>query len=259
MVKTLEGKLVSNAETDELLTSIKNNTIPERWLKKSYPCKKTLLGYVDDLKKRLSVLEDWIANGKPNCFWISGFFFTQSFLTGVKQNFARKHQYPIDKVDFSYKVLKHADLEMAKSVSPEDGCYLNGFFLEGAAWDDDNSLLQESDPKVIHVPLPVMHFIPKYLLAATSEGIATPTPQEMSVESAEQSSVERSNTGTITPVEPARSYIYECPAYKTSERAGQLLTTGHNTNYIQMIDLASGEEPSIWIRRGVALLCQLDH
>lgn len=84
MVKTLEGKLVSNAETDELLTSIKNNNIPEKWLKKSYPSKKTLLGYVDDLKKRLGVLEEWIANGKPNCFWISGFFFTQSFLTGVK-------------------------------------------------------------------------------------------------------------------------------------------------------------------------------
>ena len=77
----------------------------------------------------------------------------------------------------------------------------------------------------------------------------------MSVESAEQSSVERS--GHVTP-EPARSYVYECPAYKTSERAGQLLTTGHNTNYIQMIDIPSGEEPSIWIRRGVALLCQLD-
>jgi len=49
------------------------------------------LGYVEDLKKRISVFEKWIESDKPNCFWISGFFFTQSFLTGVKQNFARKH------------------------------------------------------------------------------------------------------------------------------------------------------------------------
>ena len=112
MLKTLEGKLVSNWETDEMLQSIKNNAIPEIWLKKSYPCKKSLLGYVDDLKKRLAVFEEWIQNGKPNCFWVSGFFFTQSFLTGVKQNFARKHHYPIDKVDFSYKVLKFQDEPM---------------------------------------------------------------------------------------------------------------------------------------------------
>lgn len=115
MLKTLEGLVVSNAETDELLLSIKNNSIPEKWLKKSYPSRKTLLGYVEDLKKRLSVFEEWIQNGKPNCFWISGFFFTQSFLTGVKQNYARKNQYPIDKVDFSYRVLKEADEEMAFS------------------------------------------------------------------------------------------------------------------------------------------------
>lgn len=55
--KTLEGKLVSNAETDEILQSIKNNSIPEKWLKRSYPSRKTLLGYVDDLKKRISVYE----------------------------------------------------------------------------------------------------------------------------------------------------------------------------------------------------------
>lgn len=91
LLMTLEGKLVFNAETDELLTSIKNNMIPEKWKKKSYPSMKPLLGYIEDLRKRLSVFEEWIEKGKPNCFWISGFFFTQSFLTGVKQNYARKN------------------------------------------------------------------------------------------------------------------------------------------------------------------------
>ena len=76
VLQTLEGKVVSNAETDEQLTSIKNNAIPERWLKKSYPSRKTLMGYVDDLKRRLSVYDEWIENGMPNVFWISGFYFT---------------------------------------------------------------------------------------------------------------------------------------------------------------------------------------
>ena len=68
-----------------------------------------------------------------------------------------------------------------------------------------------------------------------------------------------SENGEDVSGEPKTRFVYECPAYKTSERAGQLLTTGHNTNYIQMIDLASGVHPALWIRRGVALLCQLDN
>lgn len=147
-------------------------------------------------------------------------------------------------MDFGYKVLKLEEEELARSVAPSDGCYLHGFFLEGAAWDDENGILKESEPKVIHVPLPVMHFFPKYL---------APTATKSETGEAAHGSESYATPASTT------NFVYECPAYKTSERAGQLLTTGHNTNYIQMIDLASGVEPSLWIRRGVALLCQLDN
>lgn len=42
----------------------------------------------------------------------------QAFMTGVKQNYARKHKVPIDLIDFDYEVRDTAE---QCSTRPEDG------------------------------------------------------------------------------------------------------------------------------------------
>lgn len=50
---------------------------------------------------------------------------------------------------------------------------------------------------------------------------------------------------------------YVCPLYKTAVRAGVLSTTGHSTNFVVAVLLASEKEQSYWILKGTALLIEI--
>ncbi|XP_048510723.1 dynein axonemal heavy chain 7 isoform X3 [Athalia rosae] len=217
--KAVRGMIVMTPSLEVLSKQVLVGRIPTSWEKASaYPSLKPLPSFVNDFLERIEFFQHWLSNGKPASFWISGFSFAHGFLTGASQNYARKHKISIDKIDFDFEVLPAGRMESP----PNDGVYVYGMFLAGARWDMKKMTLAESFPKVLSDVLPVVWFKP------------------------------------CEAVKRVTGSRYLCPLYITSARFGVLKTTGHSTNYVLSILLNTEHAVSHWIKRGLALLCQLD-
>ncbi|XP_013163033.1 PREDICTED: dynein heavy chain 12, axonemal [Papilio xuthus] len=217
--KAVKGLIVMSPALDMMANAMLLGRIPENWSKLSYPSLKPLPSYVLDLVERLSMLQKWYENGKPPTFWLSGFFFTQAFLTGSIQNYARAKKIPIDLLIFDFEVRK-VDYE---TTPAEWGVYVEGIFVDGGRWDRNEHVVAEQYPKILHDTMPVIWLFPK-LKTEFVEGTR-----------------------------------YKCPLYKTLERKGVLATTGHSSNFVLAFYLPSDKPSSHWIQRSVALILQLDN
>jgi dynein heavy chain len=98
----IQGFIVMSDTLDSMYLRIQNNQVPSNWEKVAYPSLKPLSSWFSDLIIRIQFFDDWLKNGNPNSYWMSGFFFPQGFMTGVLQTHSRQYRIEIDKLSFGF-------------------------------------------------------------------------------------------------------------------------------------------------------------
>ncbi|XP_056290618.1 LOW QUALITY PROTEIN: dynein axonemal heavy chain 5-like [Pseudoliparis swirei] len=210
----IEGTIIMSEDLRDALDRMFDAGVPLCWRRLSWPSA-TLAFWFGELLERNRQLGVWVGAGRPDQFWLAGFFNPQGFLTAMQQESTRAHRgWALDAVTLGNDVTRMMR-EDVSAPPPEDvgGVYIYGLFLDGAGWDRRGARLSEAPPKVLFTPLPVVH-----VYAVSS-----------------------------APAAPAGPLLYACPVYRKPRRT--------DLNFIFSLRLRSLQPAEHWTLRGVALLC----
>jgi len=158
-----KGELTMTAAMEDLMENISLNRICAEWAKKSWMSTRGLGSWLDNLKQRLEMLNLWkddptIIN-KTICF-LNRLYKTNSYLTAIKQVCAQQTGKGLNKLYIQTDVQKkfHWEPEIPGMLQRiEDGAYVFGFQLEGAAWEKNSGQMEESIPKQQFSVVPIIH------------------------------------------------------------------------------------------------------
>ncbi|XP_051538163.1 dynein axonemal heavy chain 5 [Myxocyprinus asiaticus] len=215
----IDGTIIMSEDLRNALDSIYDARVPDTWQRISWESA-TLGFWFTELLERNQQFHNWVFNGRPHLFWLTGFFNPQGFLTAMRQETTRMNLskgWALDTVILVNDVTKMLR-EDVTGPPPADvgGVYIYGLYLDGAGWDKRNAKITEAPSKVLFTPLPVVH-----VYAVSSATTETKKPQPFS--------------------------LYYCPVYKKPRRT--------DLTFIFSLTLRTSLNPDHWALRGVALLC----
>eukprot|EP00708_Paratrimastix_pyriformis_P001956 GAFH01000693.1.p1 GENE.GAFH01000693.1~~GAFH01000693.1.p1 ORF type:complete len:4356 (-),score=2006.36 GAFH01000693.1:5-11701(-) len=177
----IAGTIIMSQALQNALRSLFDARVPAEWLKVSWPSP-TLGFWFSDVLARNQQYASWLSAGRPKVYWLTGFFNPQGFLTAMRQEITRAHQWALDSVSLTTEVTRFAREEV--KTQPEEGVYIYGLFLDGASWNPSAKCLVDSPPKVLFSNVPVVHVSATNSAKAKGDG------------------------------------VYVCPCYKTPRRTG---------------------------------------
>ena len=91
--------------------------------------------------------------------WLSGLHIPESYLTALVQTTCRAKGWALDKSTLYTLVTKITNPNEIKKRL-DQGCYIQGVYLEGAKWNMDKDCLDYQNPKELIVELPLIQIVP---------------------------------------------------------------------------------------------------
>jgi dynein heavy chain len=216
IIKVQNGTASTTVELEEVILGLQQLKVPRSW-GKTYPSVKPLGPWMKDVVTRIEFFNSWINDNLPATWWLPAMTFPTGFLTAVLQVSARANAVSIDSLIFETPVL--TTMNNAEIRQPaRDGVFIYGIYLEGATWNVQHGILEESRPMELISHMPVIHFKPVEGRRRTAKG------------------------------------YYTCPLYMYPVRTG----TRERPSYVSSVDLKVGKQSSdYWTKRGVAMLLSI--
>ena len=235
------GTIIMTPQLQDALDYIFDARVPPSWIDVSWLSSSISLWF-GDVIRRWQQLDKWATDGRPQHYWLPGFFNPQGFLTSVRQEITRDHNKPpapwaLDKVEtrtevraYEFRPGEKSDADYKKDDLPENKAVLiYGMFLDGCAWNKTTRRIVDSVNGELFKELPVM-VVTAGLLGERRDA-----------------DVKGKGARGAAPLQN-----YRCPVYKYPVR-----TDNHWVFDVDLpCDEANGERgDAFWRMRGVALLC----
>ncbi|XP_043285223.1 dynein axonemal heavy chain 10 [Venturia canescens] len=157
--KAIAGEIGMDATLDSVSSALHNGTLPQEWAALAPATKKNLGSWMEHFDRRIAQYTNWAGCNEPIVIWLSGLHIPETYIAALVQMSCRKNNWPLDKSLVYTSVSKYLKAEEIED-RPDQGCYVQGLFLEGARWDWMNSCLEKSHPKVLIEELPIVTVIP---------------------------------------------------------------------------------------------------
>ncbi|XP_028981786.1 dynein heavy chain 10, axonemal [Diachasma alloeum] len=157
--KAIAGEIGMDSILESVGNALYNGTLPFEWAKLAPPTMKNLGGWMEHFDRRIVQYTNWAGCNEPVVIWLSGLHIPQTYLAALVQMACRRNNWPLDKSLTYTEVSKFSTTDEVEE-RPDQGCYVEGLYLEGARWDKKDHCLRRSHPKVLIEELPILTIVP---------------------------------------------------------------------------------------------------